>query len=88
MQVSSSGNHFFNSSITSGVGKCDYFEVFEGGAVDDESHQRALLVPSLHAGGSRIEVEQPQRLVVFHLEDMRVPGDEELWRVGEEGGAG
>ena len=61
----------------------DDFEVLELAAVDGEADERAFLVPALNAGSTRVDVQQPEGLIVFYFQDMRMSGDEELRRIGE-----
>ena len=44
-------------------------------------------MPALYAGSAGIDVQEVERLVIFHLEDMTMPRDEELRRIGKERGA-
>ena len=59
-----------------------HFAVFEFVAVDGEPHYGALLVPSLQTCRTGIDVEQTERLVVFHFQNMTVAADEQLRRHG------
>ena len=41
-------------------------------------------MPSLEAGGTRINVEETETVVILHLEDVAVPADEKLgWALDE-----
>ena len=41
-------------------------------------------MPALYASGTWIDVQKPEGLVIFHLEDMGVTGNEKLRRTGKE----
>ena len=41
-------------------------------AIDGQTDERALLVPSLLSGSPGVDVQQSEGLVVFHFQDMRV----------------
>ena len=67
-----------------GVAKFDDFEVAEVPLVSREANKGADLMPALNTGGTRVDVEEVELLVVLHLEDMAVPTDEELGWTGVE----
>lgn len=62
----------------------DHFEVAQAGVVHGEAHEGAHAVPPLQAGGAGVDVEQAERAVVLHLQDVRVARDEEPGRSREE----
>ena len=67
-----------------GVAKFDDFEVAKVPLVSSEANKGADLMPALNTGGTRVDVEEVELLVVLHLEDMAVPTDEELGWTGVE----
>ena len=48
------------------------------GAVDHQSHGSADFVETVFAGCARVDMQQVVNRIVDHLEDMRMPGDEEF----------
>ena len=56
----------------------------ESTGIDGEADQGADTMPALKTGGTGVDVEEMQLLVVLHLEDMAVATDEEGGRIGEE----
>ena len=48
----------------------DDFEVSELVAVDIEADECALLLPAAETGSTRVDMEEMEVVVVFHLEDM------------------
>lgn len=66
------------------VTKFDDFEVAEVPLVSREANKGADLMPALNTGGTRVDVEEVELLVVLHLKDMAVPTDEELGWTGVE----
>ena len=48
----------------------DDFEVLELAAVDGEADERAFLVPALNAGSTRVDVQQPEGLIVFYFQEV------------------
>ena len=56
----------------------------EGSGIGGEAHEGAHLVPALQPGGAGVDVQETQRLVILHLQDMAVARDEEARRAGVE----
>ncbi len=63
-----------------GLTEGDNLAVGELAFVDGDSHECALVLPSLFPGSSWVDVEEVQRLVVLDFEDVRMSADEEMWR--------
>ena len=62
------------------VSQFDDLQVAELPLVDAEAHQGADGVEALAAGSAGVDVQQAERLVVLHLEDVRVSADKQLGR--------
>lgn len=60
----------------------DDLTIREAGAVDGEPDKGALLLPSLNAGSTRIDVQQAQGLVILYFENVGMAADEQLGRIG------
>ena len=53
----------------------NHFQIFELTFVDGETYQGAYLVEAIDAGGTWVDVEHVQGLVVLNFEDMRMSTD-------------
>ncbi len=57
------------------------FQILEAASLNGEADECACLVPSLKSGGSGVDVQTVERTVMEHFENVRMAGDEKLWRV-------
>ena len=53
--------------------KFHYLQIANIPAVDHHPHQRPYLLPTMRPGCPRIYMQQPQPLVIHHLQNMRMP---------------
>ena len=62
------------------IGQFYHFQISEAPILYGETNQCPHLVKAIKSGSSRIDVQHPQRLVIFHLQDVGVSTDEKPGR--------
>ncbi len=76
--ISHKVNHLFST------GQLYHLQIAEHPFINRESHQRAHLMKPVDARRPGIDVQHPQRLVILHLQDVRVSADEQLGRMHQQ----
>ncbi len=62
------------------IAQLHHLHVLELGAIDGEAHQGTHLVETIVARCTGVDVEHVERLVILHLQDVRMSADEEFGR--------
>ena len=57
------------------------YQVTKDSIIDGETHQGAHLMKTMYACRTRIDMQGIDSTVVHHFKDVRVPTDEEYWRL-------
>ena len=59
------------------------FQIFELLTIDSQTYKGTLLVPALNSSSTGIDMQETERLIILHFEDMRMTCYEELRRISK-----